>query len=233
MGYGTARCVDRLKILSCFAWNACTDYSYYVSIIPCASWLQNYRLTSMWRWAMVRSFHVSIHPRLCGFSPSLHVTLMCVHVSQVLDQMVQESSTGWLSKIIHKWRVVVFRLVEYGQRKLSVTKLPSHRLEEKQNQSLRSNPLSMFCPNERDFWSTCWVKPAHFMSYRFPCSFRQATQYSEILVVGCKVQTLQGKKGIEMGEISIFFLSTVRYIAATWSYYALSSGMIFIRAEVN
>ena len=139
MGYGTARCVDRLKILSCFAWNACTDYSYYVSIIPCASWLQNYRLTSMWRWAMVRSFHVSIHPRLCGFSPSLHVTLMCVHVSQVLDQMVQESSTGWLSKIIHKWRVVVFRLVEYGQRKLSVKKLPSHRLEEKQNQSLRSN----------------------------------------------------------------------------------------------
>ena len=155
MGYGTARCVDRLKILSCFAWNACTDYSYYVSIIPCASWLQNYRLTSMWRWAMVRSFHVSIHPRLCGFSPSLHVTLMCVHVSQVLDQMVQESSTGWLSKIIHKWRVVVFRLVEYGQRKLSVKKLPSHRLEEKQNQSLRSNPRSMFYPNKKDFRPTC------------------------------------------------------------------------------
>ena len=85
----------------------------------------------MWRWAMARRFHVSIHLQLSGFSLSLHVTLMCVYVSQVLDQMVQESSTGWLSKIIHKWRVVVFRLVEYGQRKLSVTKLPSHRLEEK------------------------------------------------------------------------------------------------------
>ena len=84
---------------------------------------------------MERSFHVSIHPQLCGFSPSRQVTLRCVHVSQVLDQMVQESSTGWLSKIIHKWRVVVFRLVEYGQRKLSVTKLPSHRLEKNQNQS--------------------------------------------------------------------------------------------------
>ena len=128
--YGTARCVDHLKMLSYLASNTCTDYSFYVSIIPCASWLQNYRLTFMWRWAMVRSFHVSIHPRLCGFSPSLHVTLMCVHVSQVLDQMVQESSTGWLSKIIHKWRVVEFRLVEYGQLKLSVTKLSSHRLEE-------------------------------------------------------------------------------------------------------
>ena len=84
---------------------------------------------------MERSFHVSIHPQLCGSSPSLQVTLRCVHVSQVLDQMVQESSTGWLSKIIHKWRVVEFLLVEYGQRKLSVTKLPSHRLEKNQNQS--------------------------------------------------------------------------------------------------
>ena len=215
MGYGTARCVDRLKILSCFAWNACTDYSYYVSIIPCASWLQNYRLTSMWRWAMVRSFHVSIHPRLCGFSPSLHVTLMCVHVSQVLDQMVQESSTGWLSKIIHKWRVVVFRLVEYGQRKLSVKKLLSHRLEEKQNQSLRSNPRSMFYPNKKDFRPTCGVKPVHFMSDRFLRSFRQAIQYSEILSVSCKVQTLQGKKREELGETSSFSLSTIRYISSS------------------
>ena len=203
-------------MLSYLAWNTCTDYSFYVSIIPCASWLQNYRLTFMWRWAMVRSFHVSIHPRLCGFSPSLHVTLMCVHVSQVLDQMVQESSTGWLSKIIHKWRVVVFRLVEYGQRKLSVTKLPSHRLEEKQNQSLRSNPLSMYYPDKKDFRSTFWVKPTYFMPRGFSCSLRQATQYSEILEVGCKVQTLQDKNREELGEITRFSLSTIQYISSSW-----------------
>ena len=203
-------------MLSYLAWNTCTDYSFYVSIIPCASWLQNYRLTFMWRWAMVRSFHVSIHPRLCGFSPSLHVTLMCVHVSQVLDQMVQESSTGWLSKIIHKWRVVEFRLVEYGQLKLSVTKLSSHRLEEKQNQSLRSNPLSMYYPDKKDFRSTFWVKPTYFMPRGFSCSLRQATQYSEILEVGCKVQTLQDKNREELGEITRFSLSTIQYISSSW-----------------
>ena len=47
---------------------------------------------------------------------------MCVHVSQALDQMEQELSTGWLSKVIHKWRVVALLLVEYGQRKQNATR---------------------------------------------------------------------------------------------------------------
>lgn len=71
---------------------------------------------------MMGSFRVSIHPQLCGFSPSLHVALRCVHVSQALDQMEQELSTGWLSKVIHKWRVVALLLVEYGQRKQNATR---------------------------------------------------------------------------------------------------------------
>lgn len=71
---------------------------------------------------MMRSFRVSIHPQLCGFSPSLHVALRYVHVSQALDQMEQELSTGWLSKVIHKWRVVALLLAEYGQRKQNATR---------------------------------------------------------------------------------------------------------------
>ena len=203
-------------MLSYLAWNTCTDYSFYVSIIPCASWLQNYRLTFMWRWAMVRSFHVSIHPRLCGFSPSLHVTLMCVHVSQVLDQMVQESSTGWLSKIIHKWRVVEFRLVEYGQLKLSVTKLSSHRLEEKQNQSLRSNPLSMYYPDKKDFRSTFWVKPTYFMPEDFRAHSDRQLNIQKSWQWVAKSKPCKIKNGEELGEIASFSLSTIQYISSSW-----------------
>ena len=82
-------------------------------------------------WAMVSSCHVPIHLQLCGFNPLQQVALRCVHVSQALGQMELESSTRWLSKIIHKWYMAALLLMEYGQQKLSVTKSPSHRWDKK------------------------------------------------------------------------------------------------------
>ena len=60
---------------------------------------------------------------------------------------------------------------------------------------------------KKDFRSTYLVKPAHFMSNRFLCSSRQATQYSEILVVGCKLRTLQGKKRSIRRDFNIYPLN--------------------------
>ena len=52
---------------------------------------------------------------------------VCVHVRQALEQMELESSTGWLSKINHKWHMEALALVEFGQRNLNARKLHSHR----------------------------------------------------------------------------------------------------------